>query len=237
MSLTSNEPKTKNTLFRKLIALWEKEFQDKHAEDGLNIPAVPVQPLEGQLLFVGFNPSFSVPAVRRLLSDKEIDPERYFAWSNRDEFDPSVDVLLHERSINDYPYFNKFKEISAKYGIGWGYLDLFFWRGTAQKEAKRHVLLNDNPVSLSQFGESQFILASKMIEESEPRCLVIANALASDIYKSYYNLSFNRVLGCYTQWIANREIPVFLSSMFSGGNMDKYSFERLVWHIGRVLMK
>jgi hypothetical protein len=74
-----------------------------------------------------------------------------------------------------------------------------------------------------------------MIEKSEPKCIVIANAFASHVYKSYHKLSFSDALGCYTQVIAGHEIPVFLSSMLTGGNMDIYTLERLAWHVGQVV--
>lgn len=225
--------------FDKLIAIWDK--------DGQYVPLVPLKLIPDCLLFVGLNPSFNSNAIKSTLKKIDtdiysqatdvlrIDPTRYFLWTNRSKFCPELDAEIHRSAKENYPYFSKFKQLSEMLGIKWDHTDLFFERETSQKEFRSNIF-KDPQDTLNTFYSAQLKIACEMITESKPKCIVVANALASDIYKSHYKLEFIKNSGCYIQKIKGQDIPVFLSSMLTGQRaLDKYSFERLAWHIGKVL--
>ena len=220
-------------LFDRLLTLWKSEFG---ANGGQYVPLVPILPRPNCLLFVGLNPSFSAPVIRRLLHDRDIDPEEYFSWMNRAEFDPEIDIELHNRAKAEYAYFGRFRKLSKMLGVEWDHTDLFFWRETSQQSFRGRILEDGKVGQLSPFGRAQIEIACEMIEASVPKCIVVSNALASDIYKERHKIGFSSSRGCYIQVIGGREVPVFLSSMLTGQRaLDKYSFERLAWHLGREL--
>jgi hypothetical protein len=76
----------------------------------------------------------------------------------------------------------------------------------------------------------------EVIEESQPRGIVVVNAQASVLYKSNNHLAFDEHRGYYPQKLAGRNVPVFLSGMLTGQRaLDRFSFERLRWHIAKSL--
>jgi hypothetical protein len=91
---------------------------------------------------------------------------------------------------------------------------------------------------LKPFGQKQLEISLRMIEEAKPICIVVANALASDIYLKNRNPRFMPSRGCYEADIDGRSVPLFFSSMLTGQRaLDRHSRKRLVWHVGRELDK
>ena len=164
-------------------------------------------------------------------------PEAYFSWGNRLTFDPQVDLELHSRAKQDYPYFKKFREMAAELNVGWDHVDLFFWRETNQARFRELILVGGQSSEVTAFGRSQLEIAFEMIDAASPLCVVVANALASDIYKACRGLEFSEKLGCYLDRRGDRDVPVFLSSMLTGQRaLDKHSCRRLAWHTNRVIL-
>ena len=223
-----------NKHFERLLAIWEHEFG---SGEGEYMPLVPIVLESSSLLFVGLNPSFSSSVIRRLLPAWEIEPDEYYLWKNRSEFDPRFDIDLHIKAKQEYAYFGRFRRLSKILGdIKWDHTDLFFYRETSQKRFRSLVLENNKIDRLTKFGRAQIEIAFEMIACSTPKCIVVSNALASDIYKKHHDLSFSNSQGSYIQTIRGQKVPVFLSSMLTGQRaLDKYSFERLAWHLGKEL--
>lgn len=221
-------------LYARLVQIWESTFEDDY--DTL-VPLVPVPPKAHCLLFVGLNPSFNPSAIRRLLpAEKRIEPSTYFHWRNRRTFDPQVDVCLHEHAKKEYVYFSRFHKLSSIVGVDWDHIDICFYRETSQAKTRSRIIEKESTHKLTDFGEKQFNLSMQLIAEAEPRCIIVANALASNIYRIKNRLKFSPSRGCYPQVICGRELPVFLSSMLTGQRaLDNYSFERLAWHVCREL--
>jgi hypothetical protein len=91
---------------------------------------------------------------------------------------------------------------------------------------------------LKPFGQKQLEISLRMIEEAKPICIVVANALASDIYLKNRNPRFMPSRGCNEADIDGRSVPLFFSSMLTGQRaLDRHSRKRLVWHVGRELDK
>jgi hypothetical protein len=216
-----------------MLALWEQELG---ADESAYVPLVPLQPIADRLLIVGLNPSFNPEAIHRLLLDHVVEPAEYFSWANRGAFDANVDILLHERAKQNYPYFRSYQRIAAALSVDWDHLDLFFWRETSQRQFRERILVNGSVAELTAFGRTQLEISVRMIESARPVAIIIANALASDIYLANRNPKFSPERGCYEDMLGGRRIPIFLSSMLSGQRaLDKHSLKRLRWHIGREL--
>jgi len=220
--------------FNKLIEIWKEEFQEPLTEKVL-MPLVPVNIKKGCILFIGLNPSFKNDFVRGHLPKGENNPESYFSFSNREHFDPKVDVYLTVNAKKNYPYFNKFRKASEVLGEDWEHLDLFFWRGTSQGDFINRFCPNENQIS--RFCKKQMEISLEMIGEAEPICIVVANAFASRIFitDQKQSLVFDQQKGCFEYDIKGKKTPLFFSSMLTGGALDNHSYLRLLWHMATVL--
>ena len=220
---------------KQLIQIWEEEFQEPLQEKVL-MPTVPVDIKKGCILFIGLNPSFNNNFVRGHLPKGEKNPESYFSFSNREHFDPKVDVDLTVSTKKNYPYFIKFRKASEVLGKDWEHLDLFFWRGTSQGDFTNRFCRNENQIS--GFCKKQMEMSFQMIEEAKPICIVVANAFASKIFikvRKQYVLFANQK-GCFEYDIKGKKTPIFFSSMLTGGRaLDNHSYLRLIWHMAKVL--
>jgi len=78
----------------------------------------------------------------------------------------------------------------------------------------------------------------QLISEVEPRVILVANALASRIFYRIlghkFKMKFDEDLGCHTIQLNDKTVPTFLASMLTSGAMDRYSSQRLQWHIKKV---
>lgn len=202
------------------------------------------------LLTVGLNPSFSEDGALgwcHLKNDDRLEvvsksPRAFFTWNPSDceKFNRSLALLVEETARKDHQFFRAIPELIKQINevtnsIEWHHVDLFFTRKTD------HTKLNGllfkrvkDQVELSEFGESQFKLFERLLEAGKPRAVVIYNSLASSIYRlrRLKDKKKDR-LGCYFDEVGGREVPVFFSGFPT--YMDRYSRERLDWHILYVL--
>jgi len=220
-----------------ILNLWRKYGDPKYTNDLMPIFHPPLN--EGNILFVGLNPSFNPEGIKRFLNENvdyaTFDVRTFYKETQPSDFDISNSIKIEEIAKNKYPYFKKFKEISKDIEMDWGHIDLFFIRETSQKDMKTKVLnKNETP---NEFGEAQLKISKKIIEKSKPKVIVVANALASRIFEKYYNTKFNEETGHHTVELENnKNVPVFLASMLTGQRaMDNFSFKRLKWHIKTVI--
>ena len=192
---------------------------------------------KGSILFIGINPSFSERGFKSFLSDSKyglLDFKTFYAYPNSGVFDVNKSVAIDKLAVEKHPYFRKFHEISEKIGLEWEHVDLFFIRETNQKKLKKYIF--EKGEKLNSFGLDQLAVAKKIIEKIEPRIIVVANALASRLFKVYFDAHFSVVHGCHFAKILGKEVPVFLTSMLTGQRaLDNFTFYRLRWHIAKVV--
>jgi hypothetical protein len=192
---------------------------------------------KNRVTFIGLNPSFSEPWYKSKLQGTEyesIDIREFYTFPESSIFDMERSLSIERHMRTFYPYFNTFKELMLKLGDEWNHIDLFYFRETSQKDCKKYIFIRD-PL-LNHFAEEQLDITKRLLERIEPKVIVVANALASRIYKNAYTLEFDDEYGCYFTEIAGKRVPTFLTSMLSGQRaLDIFSRERLSWHIRKVL--
>jgi len=168
--------------------------------------------IEKALLFIGINPS----EVKNIEKKYSIKKENGIYWGK-------------EAFKNEYPYYQHFDDLVCD--IEWSHLDIYFSCETSQK--------NLPDIEHSPFLVEQLSISKKIIQKLEPKIIVVCNAHARDIIKSYYDwkYDFDEEIGTYRIKEINN-VPIFFSGMLTGGRaLDVGSRERLKWHIRFVKNK
>jgi len=218
----------------KIMALWENSSAEQ--TNGL-MPFFYSELKSNSIVFVGLNPSFSEQGIKRFLANtgyQELDIKKFYAHPNSGEFKQEVSVQIEQIAQDKYPYFKKFKDISNSTDQLWEHVDLFFIRETSQKNMKKKIF--EQGTTLNKFGREQLNLSKSIIETAEPKIIVVANALAGQIFKKEFKSKFNESKGCHYVNLNNKNIPVFLCSMLTGQRaLDNFSYERLKWHINKII--
>ena len=118
---------------------------------------------------------------------------------------------------------------------------MFLLRETSQKNLKAHICEKKcdeiHPI-LNDFGTRQFDLLLEEIQMIKPKIILVANALASRIFKEKLSssLSWKEEKGTYMLNLNDLTCPIFFSGMLSGQRaMDVFSRERLSWHMEKVV--
>lgn len=219
---------------QKIIDLWNKHFKgnlDVYA------PLFYGDLKKDKLLFVGMNPSFSLRGFRTILKDTEyadIDPPTFFKWSNISSNLALIDdcIKVEEYAYKNYsPYFGRFVEMARQVGLEWQHIDLFLWKETSQTNFMDRVRTKGK---LNEFGLDQIKLFEEILVDVEPKCVVVANATGSEILREYIkgDLSWDEERGFHWFTRGGKKIPMFFTSMLSGQrSLDRWSYERLIWHI------
>ncbi|MEY8766759.1 MULTISPECIES: hypothetical protein [Francisella] len=224
-----------NELNTQILKVWKENCPVKVTRMPLLYPKLKKQ----CLLFIGINPSYSTKGFRSLLpslNNPEIKPDNFFKFPNMGNFSTQISLEIESIARNHYPYFKKFEKLSEKLKLEWEHIDLFQLRETNQKLVKEILLKKDNEPN--EFANQQLKIALELIEQAKPKAIIVANALASNIFENKFPLDYNKILGCHIMSIRGVKTPVFLASMLTGQRaMDNYSFQRLTWHINHVLNK
>jgi hypothetical protein len=218
----------------KSLDLWQKTFKD---DEDVLLPLLYSSLKREVILFIGLNPSFSQKGYGSLLRNSQffnLDPSSFYYWRNRKNIDLKIALQVEQFAKDNYPYFNKFKDIAAHINLEWEHIDLFFFRETSQAQFKERIYLGRH---LSDFGQSQLELSKQLIVEADPRVIVVANAFASSLFlKQFPNMKFDEKRGYHQTFFENRSVPTFLASMLTGQRaMDNYSYQRLRWHIKQAM--
>lgn len=223
---------------QKIIELWNKYFADNSE---VCAPLFYEEFKKNSLLFVGMNPSFSARGFNSILKDTEytdLDPTVFFKWSNISSNLNLVDDCI---KIENYAqakyslYFGRPIEISKKLGIDWQHIDLFLYKETSQKDFMKRIR---DGKKLNKFALDQIALFEEILVEIDPQCIVVGNAFASELLREHINndLSWDGNKGFHWFTRGGKKIPMFFSSMLSGQRaLDRWSYERLVWHIGQAI--
>lgn len=212
------------------INIWEKTFSDS---DDVYMPQVYGEIQKHSLLFIGLNPSFSVNGFRSIFRETKfstLNPTDYYHWGNKANYSIEVAKEIERLARDKYPYYRKFKELSHDTAMTWEYIDLFFHRETNQNQFKQKIYPGNR---LTDFGERQIELSILLLNEIAPEIIVVANALASQLFVKRFGAKFNDNLGYHlTTLNGNKLTPTFLAGMFTGQRaMDVYSYQRLCWQV------
>lgn len=223
---------------QKIIALWNKHFA---GNIDVYAPIFYDELHKDRLLFVGMNPSFSARGFRTILKDTEyadIDPVSFFKWHNISSNPNSIDdcINIENYAYQNYSqYFGRPIEIAKKVGLEWQHIDLFLYKETSQTDFMNRVRSKG---VLNEFGMDQIKLFEDILVQTEPRCVVVTNATSSEILREYIkdDLMWDEERGFHWFTRGRRKIPIFFTSMLSGQRaLDRWSYERLVWHIGQAV--
>lgn len=177
--------------------------------------------VEDAILFVGINPSST----------------------NSKVFCQSTNYYNLLQRNNDYrKYFRRFEEISEKTSTPWTHMDLFYFQETNQKHVNFYLNHSDQS---RDFLKMQLEISKQILEGIKPKVIVISNALARDFFGTNmpvnlgYTFEFDLDLGTHMITSKNSNlfgVPVFFTSMLTGVRaLDNGSFERLIWHINKIL--
>lgn len=160
---------------------------------------------------------------------------------------PSYDTRRESPSgfypMFDHWYYSRIKDITnavnevLKTDFKFAHHDLFFIRHTSQNDVL--AMKKDMP----KFFETQLEITKSIIEASNPRIIIIANAGASKIFQSEMyewepgsTEQWNQALGADFIKIGDSRIPVLFTGMISGQRaLDEGSYNSLIWHICHIL--
>lgn len=220
MELTQFEDKFKSFL----DDLEKKGAPEKYWQRGY---AMPKEIKEGAILFVGLNPSF---------------PEGDESGSH-----------LYDLTQDAGGYFAKFKDIAEKCGdTKWSHLDLLPVRHTNQGDVEREIVFRYWYI----IEEYLKTVSKNILESTKPKAVVVVNATARLLLgkdqdedakqeqdkKIWMGLKFdfNETNGaCYvTDSDELKDVPFFFSGMLTGQRaLDLGSYERLKWHVAKVVQE
>lgn len=218
---------------QQIFALWSRFYAD---DADIWIPQILPLLSSQSMLCIGLNPSFSVKGFAQILvgtPHEQVNPAKFYHWRNRCTLDLAVAAQIENLAKTKYTYFAKFREIATYLDVPWEHIDLFFDRQTDQSKFKQRIYSRG---ALNQYATEQLLLSHELIKRLQPRIIVVANATASDIFVEQFGAQFSEQLGCHLITLNEQKTPVFLSSMLTGQRaLDRYSFQRLKWHMGQVL--
>ena len=212
------------------MEIWEAYPQHRNTR----MPSIINNIEPDSIVYCGINPSFSTRGFNTMFKETRfhnIDPTTFYDYDNRASYSLDDSLEIDELAIERHPYFTKMKDIGTQTGYCIQPTDLFHIRETDQKKVKK-MIFKPKTEELNDFGKKQFELTLETILSSNPKCILVANALASNIVLSELNLKFNNKIGTYTF----KNIPVFLSSMLTGQRaLDNHTYKRLVWQIKNTI--
>ncbi|MEK7089151.1 MAG: hypothetical protein AAB913_03415 [Patescibacteria group bacterium] len=227
---------------KSILNLWEKSF---NGNSMVYAPLFYGNFIKNSILFVGLNPSFSKEGFDKILRDTEyenINPEFFYKWSNiSKDLNNNISkcIKIEKYAVDKYNrFFQPLKNIANKVNLLFQHVDLFLYRETRQEDFKKSIFKNGKDGEINKFGLDQVDIFKKIISLVQPKIIIVANALASDIIRDQFkNLisDFDNKKGFYWLLQDNQKVPIFFSSMITGGRLDKYSRERLIWHITQAI--
>lgn len=189
------------------------------------------------VLFVGLNPSDAESAEEFRLSAP--DELRSVQHVER--------VVQRERAFiyggdgrDQYAYYRPFARLAAPVG-DWAYLDLLPVRHRSQKQVKQFLRLDKT--DWHPLAHEWLRASAQLLTDLRPVAIVVVNALAADLLLRWFErqhrpAEFDKLECVYRFRLGEREIPAFMAGMLTGQRaLDRYSRERLAWHIRRHFKK
>ena len=230
MATMINEP-----VNRSILATWKKHFD---ARGDVYAPIFYDDFKPGGVLFIGMNPSFNPKGFRKVVRDTEfekLDPESFYLWRNISTHPELVDTCIEiGRHVHaKYAYFKRMHEIANAAKTHYQHIDLFVYKQTKQREFLP-LVREDKKGKLNEFGRDQLDIFLEVLKSIRPVVIVVANASASKIVQEHFDrqITFDNERGFHWLMLNGSRVPIFFSSMLSGGGaLDTGSYERLKWHI------
>jgi len=236
----------------KILNIFNESFAPKLLKEQFGNPVI-LAPLlypdliKRSVLFVGMNPSFDTRYLAKAEGVSENELWKLYNIKNAKysaKWIESVEKATH--SEKTHPYFGKFEKVTEylnKYfpedRFDWEHIDLLTFRNTQQNESLKRLGLDrtDNPAKISDIEMRKFIIdqlnvAKELLENIEPRIIIVVNAKASRIYKSFFVTNWCEKYGCYFTDIKERKVQTHLTGMLTQQRaLDKESFRSLKWNI------
>lgn len=222
-----------NKYIKQLDRIWNNpEFKnDVFLQTYLNRGYAFPEVEKADLLFIGLNPS------------------------GREEKGSSFSYNI-QQAVKDLPnFYGRYDELAQQIGANWSYTDVFYFKET---DSKKLVQFLTQPLRI-QFLVEQLKITQQLIEELNPKVIVVFNAKA----RMFFGLEGDRVKkeGIWMGYKANNKlykkfgtpviesvesdiipeikhtkitpIPIFFDSFISF--KAKSSIDRLTWHIQYVI--
>lgn len=237
---------------QKILNLWEK-YHDKI--DNYNPDLLPMlysKFEKNSVLFIGVNPSFNITELNKIVkkcTKKKINIKEKVLKNNK-EIDCDFLIKLEKWCNEDHPYFYKFKKLAEELNFTYQHVDLFYFKETSQKKFKEMIREKNKrgdgkkkqKFELNDFGKEQLKLTKEIIEEINPKLIVVCNAFASDIIDDSDLFSIDKShfekYGYDFLKMKNEKIPIVFSSMLTGQRaLDNHSFRRLKWIMRKIILK
>jgi hypothetical protein len=219
-----------------VLAIWKKyqnlPFLNESNCEYRKSPLLPSELTDNAILFIGINPAFKK-------GDTVADEYR------------EIEFYLQNENHVEINYFQRFKEIADYCGERWTHIDMLFVRETDQSQIDKLSYTTEG----INFIQDQIEFAFQIIEESQPKLILVSNAFATElfgkkkakhqvfdkIWKGYsldFEKDFDAAIGTYTIEINGKPTPIIFSGMLSGQRaLDNGSFERLKWQMKWILQK
>jgi hypothetical protein len=162
----------------------------------------------------------------------------FFKWSNVASHPDLIDqcIAMDKHAYTNYSlYFGKPIEIAKTINLPWDHIDLFLYRETSQTSFMNRIMENGK---LNQFALDQLAIFKDALVAVNPRCVVVSNAFGSEIVRKYLkeNIQWDEKKGFHWFKSGDIKVPMFFTSMLSGQrSLDRWSYERLVWHIKQAV--
>ncbi|UDL90199.1 hypothetical protein LGH82_02030 [Mesorhizobium sp. PAMC28654] len=216
-----------DVLNARILEIWQEHIPPN--EEGALAPLFYPDRGKSDLLFVGFNPSFSEKeAAKRALG---IDVSEFYKWKGfQGERLPQM-AEIQGRFMKDLYYFKPMQLVAQEVKMAWAHLDIYPVRKTNQKKTLSYL---KGKTRLKDSLESLF---ETTIRRLQPEIIIVANAYASQCVKRLFDghLPFDEKVGFHRLQIEGTCAAVFFSSMLSGQRaLDTGSFERLRWHVRKA---
>jgi hypothetical protein len=139
------------------------------------------------VLFMGINPSFNAKTGHNIfkkcpgLSTYNVEQIQAIHSIDADSSNPQIAIKMQRCAKNYYDkYFKALKDFAGN--KKWDHIDLFFERNT---DYRRIRVFNKNLI-LSRFGFEQLKFTKRLLVLIQPRNLIIANRVASNIFSIFF---------------------------------------------------
>lgn len=205
---------------------------------------------KGCVLFIGINPTDSIRHVSEKLYRKNFESCFH---SNSEELSRFL-INIEKKANEEAPYFKKIRTLCEGTGLQYQHIDLFYFRNKNQNETKKKIGVSEEKdkriYNLTHFAIAQLTIAIDMIEEINPKVIVVINALSSDIINKIADNEIGNISdrlkksdnaffgnnGYDLIEISKKKYPILFSSTISGKRpLDNHSFRRLKWQINKII--
>ena len=194
------------------------------------LPSMHSHLKEGGLLTIGINPGFSPDTFNRYLVGHERDKydlAKSIAWQENPDRATiariaTVDHIARQRYA---VYYGKFWRIAKGLGLVWQHLDVFPVR---TKDVTGLVKLIGPLHALNEFGIAWVERLRAHVARLSPQIVLAANVAVAEILVKHLAATFDANAGHHMI----HSTPTFF---VGAGSFDRFSLERLVWHMGTVL--